>query len=206
MRSKQDIIYKDSFNLYRNFKHNVIYLYSGNERNLEINSYNEFLVDGTHYEEHSFPEGIIDTLLDKNDIFDIYSRYIYLDEAFESYINSYFCLFYDNFNYKLESLYYYLSLNNYLQNNSDSVVSYTNKIPFYEKGQNLTEYVKLHISQLLSDTNKEDKKVKEIKLKEINSLINSLNLDNYIKKFLFNDIFLFSNYLSTINTNSNNNN
>ena len=70
--SLKDIEERDTFNLYRNFTSNFLYVY---ERELDISLYNEFKKSGIHYEDIVQPLGIAKAVLTNNDVKDFYYRF-----------------------------------------------------------------------------------------------------------------------------------
>ena len=201
--TKQDIATKESLEILKNFNDNITYLYSGNKRNLDLESYDSSDED----EILEFSEELIYNLLDEDSNSEIYSRFFQFDEYFEYYLNSYFFLLYDNLNYKLESIDFHVNLNNLYKKPSYYLDLYTIKIsnleklvpkvPAFKEGDNLYEYIKLNYINLMIDVS--NKKTDEEKLDlfiELFRVNNIFEVDDFIKDSLFNNTFLFSNYLN----------
>jgi hypothetical protein len=208
-QSRNYIIEKDKFNFFRNYKSNLTFLYSKNERNLDTHLYDGFKKTNIHYEKVSNPKGFArNTLLNYEDVRSIYSRYINFNKYAEIFINSYLWLSLEDSNIKLEKFEYLLFLNKYLNqyknnldnyfNNYKDKLEYNNDLESNFSNLNLyTDKMKNHLNEVLK-FKQEEQKEEKANVFIVNQV---LKFDYFIKSILFDEKALFNEF--SLNKNKN---
>jgi hypothetical protein len=201
--SLKDIEERDTFNLYRNFTSNFLYVY---ERELDISLYNEFKKSGTHYEDIVQPLGIAKAVLTNNDVKNFYYRFFNYSKDLEIFMNSYLWLSLEDSNIKLESFDSLLEYNEHLNEYKGILDNYIKKnIENTEFNLNdIKKYAKNHLRELMK-IKFEDKNNKKIliEIDEVLQVLRILKLDFFIKNIIIDNNILLNYFMKKNNKYSN---